>query len=126
MKNIQNRINTKLFKQEEKVELSEQVDLSATEDVKKAGQKAAAQMEKAYKSVFAVLSEIDKGITYAEAAIKVAKEAEADVKRVDKLAKELGVSLTPEYEKAAKQIDEIINLEGKQTLADLKKAKNAF
>lgn len=125
MKNIKDRINSQLFKQKT-VELSEQVDLSATEGVKKAGQKAAAQMEKAYKSVFAVLSEIDKGIAYAEAAMKIAKDAEADVKRVDKLAKELGVSLTAEYDKAAKQINEIINLEGKQTLSDLKKAKNVF
>lgn len=114
MKNIKNRINDKLFKQEEKVELSEVVELADFADIKTQLDKA----EKFYnelldlsKRIYAVKQEAKKSKA-PEMINRIIRELKNDRDKFVSKVKELGIdpnklSQPKDYEKAIKRISDL-------------------
>lgn len=91
MKNIQNRINTKLFTQEEKVELSEVVELGVTQDAEKAISKYYSSTDKALNKGQDAFKMLNEAVTEFEKMLKTADDLESYKSRLEKAAKDLGV-----------------------------------
>jgi len=105
---------------------SQKVELGGIDEVKANSKKANDYYEKSLKSIFAILSEIDKGLLYAEDAVKIAKQTMPLIQKIDTTAKELGLELTKEYKDNSLKLYQIAELEGLQTVSQLKKAKASF
>lgn len=107
MKNIKNRINAQLFKQEEAVELSEVVELSNIDDLKEVSRfsnlveddavKFDDRIEKLMKDISIFKKSREKDIS----------RAKKDIEKFEKAARDLGLnpSDVKEYNKAKSDLD---------------------
>ena len=92
MKNIKNRINEKLFKQEEKVELqSEKVELGLTQNAEKAISKYYSSTDKALNRGQDAFKAINSAIAEFTEMLKTVDDLETYKSKLEKAAKDLGV-----------------------------------
>lgn len=102
---------------------SERIDLSLVTQIRGKAKEAQSEWESSVKILAKIMPLIDNAIALAEKAVKTANTQVKDSEKLDKMAKELGVSLDSDVKKAQQTIYGLTESYGVQHLKDLRKMK---
>tara|TARA_B110000285_G_scaffold139609_1_gene156261 strand:- start:205 stop:570 length:366 start_codon:yes stop_codon:yes gene_type:complete len=108
----------------QRVELkSERFDLSLVTQIRSKAKEAQGNWVESVKVLAKIMPLIDSAISLAAKAVKTAETQTKDSEKLDKMAKELGISLDADVKKAQQTIYGLTESYGVQHLKDLKKMK---
>lgn len=121
-----NKVRKLLFSNKQIDLKSEKVELGLADDIKTQSKKADAKFQDSVKILSKIMPLIDKAITDASEAVKIAKSQQKESDKLDSMAKELGVDLPADVRTAQQTIYDIIEGYGAQHLKDLQKMKSSI